>query len=51
MCFVKRLCWDGEDVVVQFHPRESTYVNVHPNVLHLWRWRQGEFPTPPMAAV
>lgn len=51
MCHVKNLCWDGEDVAVQFHPRESEYVNMHPHVLHLWRWKAGIFPTPPMIAV
>ncbi len=47
MSYVKRLCWDAEDVVVQFHPRESEYINCHPNVLHLWRCTNREFPTPP----
>jgi hypothetical protein len=47
MAYVKRLCWDSEDVVVQFHPRESEYINCHPNVLHLWRCTNCEFPTPP----
>jgi hypothetical protein len=47
MCAVKRLCWDAEDVVVQFHPRESEYVNQHPHVLHLWRYTRQVFPTPP----
>jgi hypothetical protein len=47
MAYVKRLCWDAEDVVVQFHPRESEYVNCHPHVLHMWRWKAGAFPTPP----
>lgn len=51
MCFVKRLCWDAEDVVVQFHPREAEYVNCHPHVLHLWRHRTREFPTPPAILV
>jgi hypothetical protein len=46
MAFVKALCWDDEDVVVQFHPRRSEYVNNHPNVLHLWRYTKAEFPTP-----
>jgi len=46
MAFVKALFWDEDDVVVQFHPRRSEYVNAHPNVLHLWRWTKGEFPTP-----
>ena len=37
MCAAKDLCWDAEDVVVQFHPPKSEYVNNHPHVLHLWR--------------
>lgn len=51
MAFVKGLCWDDEDVVVQFHPRRSEYVNEHPHVLHLWRYRAQEFPTPPPSLV
>ena len=51
MAYVKRICWDAEDVVVQFHPRESEYVNCHPNVLHLWRYKAAEFPTPPAILV
>ena len=47
MAFVKDLCWEEEDVVIQFHPRRSEYVNVHPNVLHLWRTRTQPIPTPP----
>lgn len=51
MAYVKRLCWDSEDVVVQYHPRESEYVNYHPHVLHLWRYRLQDFPTPPAMLV
>lgn len=51
MAYVKRLCWDAEDVVVQFHPRESEYVNCHPHVLHLWRPKNNAIPTPPMELV
>lgn len=48
MCIVKDLFWEPEDVVVQFHPRKSEYVNHHPGCLHLWRCIDGrEFPTPP----
>lgn len=47
MCFIKSLFWDAEDVVMQLHPRESEYKNVHPSVLHLWRPMDGEIPTPP----
>ena len=51
MAFIKALCWDDADCVVQFHPRKADYVNIHPMVLHLWRWKRGEFPTPPIEAV
>jgi hypothetical protein len=47
MCHVKDLFWDPEDVVVQFHPRKSKYINQHPNVLHMWRHRLMSFPEPP----
>jgi hypothetical protein len=51
MSYVKRLCWDAEDVVMQLHPRESEYVNCHPHVLHLWRPRHAVIPTPPAILV
>ena len=47
MAYVKGIYWDDEDVVVQYHPRKSEYVNCHPNVLHLWRPTSVEIPTPP----
>ena len=47
MAYVKDLCWDGEDVVMQLHPRKSEYVNNHPHVLHLWRPVDATIPTPP----
>lgn len=37
MCYIKRLFWDDEDCVIQYHPSKSEYVNRHPFVLHLWR--------------
>jgi hypothetical protein len=51
MCFVKRLCWDGDDVVMQLHPQDSQYVNCHPYVLHLWRPTTATIPTPPAELV
>ena len=51
MQFVKTLCWDDDDTVVQFHPKKSQYINVHPYVLHMWRWKKGEFPMPPLECV
>jgi hypothetical protein len=47
MCYVKGLCLDAEDVVMQLHPRRSEYVNQHPHTLHLWRPIGKEIPTPP----
>jgi hypothetical protein len=51
MVYVKDLCWDGEDVVMQLHPRKSEYVNCHKHVLHLWRPRHRDIPTPPAILV
>lgn len=51
MAYVKNLCWDDEDVVIQFHPRKSEYVNCHPHVLHLWRPTDAVIPTPHPAMV
>lgn len=46
MCEAKYRCWDKEDVVVQYHPAESEYVNCHEFVLHLWRPIGIILPTP-----
>jgi len=46
MCFIKDLFWDEEDVVIQYHPKKSEYVNLHNNYLHLWRPIGVEIPTP-----
>jgi hypothetical protein len=51
MCEVKKIFWDPEDLVVQYHPRESDYVNFHQFCLHLWRPVGVELPTPPTIMV
>ena len=52
MCFIKRLFWAPADVVMQLHPAESEYVNVHPHCLHLWRPNDGRaIPFPPSILV
>lgn len=51
MSQVKDLFWDAEDVVVQFHPKKSEYVNNHPFTLHLWRPTMTVLPTPPTITV
>ncbi len=47
MCLVKDLFWADDEVVVQYHPAKSSYVNVHEHVLHLWRHVSQRFPEPP----
>lgn len=45
MCQIKDMFWDKSDCVVQYHPPESSYVNIHSHCLHLWR--TDGIPTPP----
>jgi hypothetical protein len=51
MCLVKRLFWEPEDCVVQFHPPASRYVNTNAGVLHPWRLAATPFPMPPIDLV
>lgn len=37
MCWVKDLFWSKDEVVIQYHPAESDYVNNHKACLHLWK--------------
>ena len=51
-CFNKDVFWDEEDVVIQYHPKKSEYVNQHENCLHLWRpVLDDPIPTPPKELV
>jgi hypothetical protein len=47
MAYVKGIFWEGEDLVIQYHPRASEYVNRHPHVLHQWRPVGVPLPSPP----
>lgn len=51
MCYLKDLFWDEEDIVVQYHPRKSEYINNHNFTLHLWRPLTAEMPAPPSILV
>lgn len=51
MCAIKKLFWRDDEVVVQIHPAESEYINLHPHVLHLWKPTKQEVPMPPIEAV
>lgn len=46
MCMIKRMFWDEDDCVIQFHPPRKVYVNNHPFCLHLWRKIGFDFPLP-----
>lgn len=46
MCYIKKLFWDEDDCVIQYHPAKSEYVNRHPFVLHLWRPTDQVIPIP-----
>lgn len=47
MCFVKDAFWEKHETVVQYHPAEENYVNMHPYCLHLWKPIGVEIPMPP----
>jgi hypothetical protein len=47
MCLVKDMFWRSDEVVVQYHPAKSDYVNYHEACLHLWRHVSVAIPTPP----
>lgn len=51
MCFVKDAFWLPEETVLQFHPPQSQYVNLHPFCLHLWRPLDWPIILPPLCAV
>lgn len=51
MCIIKALFWEPSECVVQFHPPESDYVNMHGGCLHLWKQVSAEFPQPPKICV
>lgn len=42
MCFFKAMFWDAEDEVYQIFPPRTSYVNLHPFCLHMWRRSDGK---------
>jgi hypothetical protein len=51
MCYVKNLFFKMNETVVQFHPKISEYVDINPNVLHLWKDMINEHKLPPIILV
>ena len=51
MCDLKDMFFHDSEVVVQYHPAKSEYVNNVANCLHLWRPLEAVMPTPPSIMV
>lgn len=51
MCKIKEMFFEDEEVVIQYHPKKSEYVNLHEYTLHLWRPTAKDIPTPPIIMV
>lgn len=51
MNYIKGLFWDDDEVVIQYHPKKSEYVNNHNYCLHLWKPIDVELPEPPSILV
>jgi hypothetical protein len=47
MSFAKRTFFKPDEVVMQLHVADSDHINLHPNVLHLWRPHHDIIPLPP----
>ena len=47
MHWIKRIFWEDDETVIQFHPKESEYINCHPHCLHLWKPQKKEVKLPP----
>ena len=51
MCTIKDIFFKDDECCVEYHPKKSDYVNVHPYCLHIWRPIGVEIPTPPTSFV
>lgn len=47
MCILKKIFFNDDECVVQFHPGKSEFVNIRLNSLDLWRNESFEFKMPP----
>lgn len=47
MCEIKRMFFQENETVVEYHPAKADYVNLHPLCLHLWRPTVMHMPKPP----
>ena len=47
MEWVKRKFFLETEVAMQLHPAMDNYININPNVLHIWRPKYKKIPLPP----
>ena len=47
MCHIKKVFFQGNEWVLQYHPAQDANVNCHEHCLHLWRPQAVDFPKPP----
>ena len=47
MTAIKNVFFRPDEIVMQLHPAEENYVNLHPFCLHMWRPQLAEIPMPP----
>lgn len=51
MQYIKDLFCEEEETVIEYHVPKSKHLNLHPNVLHLWRPQRINVPLPPSRMV
>ena len=47
MCAIKDLFFHREETVIQYHPAEKDYIDIHQYCLHLWRPQKETIPVSP----
>lgn len=47
MCEIRKMFFEPEETIIEYHPPESDYINIHPYCLHLWRPQTENVPMPP----
>lgn len=47
MSQLKDLCFYEDETAVEYHPKNSDYVNTHKQCLHIWRPQKEKMPVPP----
>lgn len=47
MCDIKKMFFEDDEIVLQYHPAKAEYINIYPCCLHLWRPQHEQIPTPP----